>query len=239
MTSWDACDVTGSLAELAAVRRRLMDELKGQHCVGWLDLSSMTDLTTFGLLFDRPDGSVVPIPWFFLPKENLDKRGSKDRAYYRAWADAGFVTLTEGNKVDYRAVRGQINQARTDGYRFLEIAYDVWNAGKLETELSEEDGFVMVPIDQNIKQMNAPTKELLGLTLAGQVKHGGNPVLRYMADKLTVKVDPNERVQPMKNKSSGRIDGVVGIIMALSRLIRCGEEPDFAEGGALIIDIDP
>lgn len=225
MAEWDACDVTGDLVALVKRRDELLAEMKGEQGVGWLDLSSQTDLTTFGLAFNRPDGSVVVLPWFFLPKDNLAKRSHRDRAHYQSWADSGFVELTDGNKVDYRVVRVHINAMRDAGYKFREIAYDDWNAGKIETELGEEDGFVMVPITQNVKQMNAPTKELLGLTLSASLKHGGNPVLRYMADNMNVKVDGNERVLPMKNKSTGRIDGIVGIIMALSRLTRQDPPP--------------
>jgi len=219
MEAWDACDVTGTIAELARVRTRMLAELEGRQAVGWLDLSSRTDITTFGLLFEGPDGLVIPLPWFFLPEENLEARGERDRAHYRAWADHGFVELTPGNATDQRIVRERIVELR-ERYRFTEIAYDDWNAGKIEIELAEEDGFTMIPVAQGIKTMSTPTKELLALTLSGKIKHGGNPVLRYMADNLSVTGDRNERVQPNKSKSTGRIDGVVGIIMALDRVIR-------------------
>lgn len=218
MSEWDACGPTGSLATLAEARERAMTELAGQQAVGWLDLSSRTDITTFGLLFPRPDGVVVPLPWFFIPKENLDKRGERDRAHYRQWAEYGFIELTEGNVTDYRALRTRINALR-ETFVFREIAYDDWNAGKIEQELLE-DGFTMVPVKQSISSMNPGTKELLSLTMSGKLHHLGNPVLRYMADNLAVRMDQNERVQPMKNKSTGRIDGIVGIVMALDRIIR-------------------
>ena len=236
MDAWDKCGPTGDVRMLAQIRDKMLEDMKGQQAVGWLDLSSRIDLTTFGLLFKRPDGTYVPIPWFFIPKENLQKRSARDRAHYQDWADHGFLVLTDGDCVDQRVVREHINAVRAD-YIFREIAYDDFDAGKIAIELQDEDGFVMVPITQNIKQMNAPTKHLLTLTIGGRIAHGGNPVLRYMADNMNVKTDGNERVQPMKNKSTGRIDGIVGIIMALDRLIGA-DEPELAEGGALIIDID-
>lgn len=215
---WEACSVTGSLSDLKHAREEAMGRLKGQQAVGWMDLSSITDITTFGLLFPCDGGKYETLEWFFLPAENIDKRGERDRAEYRQWADHGFLELTEGTRIDYQRVRAVINEARTAGYKFREVAYDDWNAGNIEQDLMR-DGFEMVPIAQNLSTMNAPTKELLGLTLSGKIDHHGNPVMRFMAGNLSVKSDHNERVQPTKAKSRGRIDGIVGLIMALSRVM--------------------
>jgi phage terminase large subunit-like protein len=229
MEQWDACGPKVSVNDLSvaiAARQKLIEEVistKAQG-VGWMDLSSMTDITTFGLLFSLPDRRTIVIPFFFLPRENLAKRSERDRARYVQWAEAGLITLTDGSSTDYRAVRQCINKAREDGFKFREVAYDDWNAGKLEVELAEEDGFTMTPIPQNMSRMSSPTKHLLGLVLDKLIDHGGNPVLRWMADNMNVKVDQNERVQPVKNRSRGRIDGVVGIIMALERVMF--EEPE-------------
>ena len=55
-----------------------------------------------------------------------------------------------------------------------------------------------------------------------KLRHGGHPVLRWMADCLTVKQDINGNVRPVKPerlKSSKRIDGMVALIMAMGRAI--------------------
>lgn len=65
--------------------------------------------------------------------------------------------------------------------------------------------------------MTAPSKELLRLVLAKQIAHGGNPVLRWMADNVTAKSDPAGNVKPDKGKSTNKIDGIVAAIMALAR----------------------
>lgn len=48
---------------------------------------------------------------------------------------------------------------------------------------------------------------------------GGNPVLRWMFNNLTVKTDENENVRPVKDKSTGRIDGIVALVIALARAV--------------------
>ena len=64
------------------------------------------------------------------------------------------------------------------------------------------------------------TKELERLVLAGQVGHGGHPVLRWMVDNVTVVRDAAENIKPDKRKSRNKIDGVVATVMALDRAMR-------------------
>ena len=81
----------------------------------------------------------------------------------------------------------------------------------------------MVPFGQGYASMSSPTKELLNIVIAKQIRHGGNPVLRWMADSMTVKQDPAGNIKPVKpdrGKSGKRIDGIVALIMALDRLVR-------------------
>lgn len=53
--------------------------------------------------------------------------------------------------------------------------------------------------------------------LSKRLYHGGNPVLRWMADNVAVKQDPAGNFKPDKSKSTERIDGMVALIMALGR----------------------
>ena len=60
------------------------------------------------------------------------------------------------------------------------------------------------------------------LTLAGQLAHGGHPVLRWMMDNMFIRTDPAGNIKPDKEKSTEKIDGAVATIMALDRAIRNG-----------------
>jgi len=53
----------------------------------------------------------------------------------------------------------------------------------------------------------------------GEFHHGGNPVMRWMASNVTVKIDPAGNMKPDKSRSTEKIDGVVSAIMALGRAI--------------------
>ena len=85
-------------------------------------------------------------------------------------------------------------------------------------------GFTVVPFGQGFKDMSPPTKELMKLTLEKKIAHGGHPVMRWMADNIFIRTDPAGNIKADKEKSTEKIDGVIALIMALDRAIRCGND---------------
>lgn len=86
----------------------------------------------------------------------------------------------------------------------------------------EDMGFTMVPFGQGFKDMSPPSKELFKLLPEGNIIHGGNPVLQWMAGNVVMRRDPAGNSKPDKEKSVEKIDGIVASIMALNRCIRNG-----------------
>jgi len=60
-------------------------------------------------------------------------------------------------------------------------------------------------------------KQTEALVYAGKLHHGGNPVLRWMADNVQASIDPAGNMKPDKGRSRERIDGIVALIMAIGR----------------------
>jgi phage terminase large subunit-like protein len=85
--------------------------------------------------------------------------------------------------------------------------------------MAQNYGFKIVEVPQGARHMNEPTKQLLRLVKAKKLNHGGNPVLKWMADNMVVTTDANHNVRPNKEKSKQKIDGIVALIIALSRVI--------------------
>jgi phage terminase large subunit-like protein len=136
------------------------------------------------------------------------------------WAAQKLIHITPGNQVDYGFVRNTIKDL-SKVYDIREIGFDRWNATQIVQQLMD-DGLTMVPIGQGFQSMNAPTSELLAMVADGRLQHGGNPVLSWMADCMTVKQDPAGNVKPVKPdrmKSKKRIDGMVAVIDGLARFI--------------------
>ncbi|WP_209316216.1 terminase large subunit [Haematospirillum sp. 15-248] len=200
------------------------DVLAGRECYGGLDLSTTTDITAFVLVFPPvTDGERWKVlTRFWVPAENIERRVRSDRVPYDIWHDQGHIQATPGNVVDYRAVRDGITAA-ADMFDLREVAYDRYNSSQLVTELMD-DGLTMVPFGQGFISMATPTRELEKLVISGQLAHGGNPVLRWMASNVVVLEDPAGNMKPAKNKSAEKIDGIVALIMALGRATLPKEE---------------
>jgi phage terminase large subunit-like protein len=105
-------------------------------------------------------------------------------------------------------------------------------------ELGEELGEdVVFGMGQGFMSMGPAWRQFERLLLAKRLHHGGNPVLRWMADNVSLRLDPAGNAKPDKAKSQGKIDGIVALLMALDRALRQGEDPDsvYDERGLLVL----
>lgn len=228
MDRWDACPI----------RPVTLEDLRGRPCWGGLDLSTTTDVTALCLVSPWESGEGWDFWWrFWLPTAGLRERVRRDRVPYDRWMEDGFVVGTEGDVVDYDAVRacitGTVPHPSHAGRSLVEIldlrelAIDRWNAAQITTQLTE-DGVPVVPFGQGMVSMSAPTKEFERLIQGCRMNHGGNPVARWMASCTVIQSDSHDNVKPVKpdrRKSFKRIDGIVAAIMALGRATVAKDDP--------------
>lgn len=197
-----------------------MNSLLGRECYGGLDLSSTTDITAFVLVFPprNEEEKYIVLPFFWLPEDTLALRCRRDHVLYYVWERQGYIQTTEGNVLHYGFIEKFIEELGQK-YNIREIAFDRWNATQMVQNL-EGRGFTVVPFGQGYKDMSPPSKELYKLLMEGSINHGGNPVLRWMAQNVVMRQDPAGNIKPDKEKSTEKIDGIVATIMALDRCIR-------------------
>lgn len=189
-----------------------VEDLKDCDCWGGLDLSNVSDITAFILLFNENNRFQL-LPFFWIPEEKMLEKIRKENINYDHWVRQGFVKVTPGNITDYDFVKADILKIAAD-YNLKSTAYDRWNSSQTIIDLSNE-GLIFNPFGQGYGSMSAPTKQFEALVLSGQIEHFGNPVLRWMLSSTLVKIDPAGNIKPDKEKSTQKIDGIVASIMAL------------------------
>ena len=197
-----------------------LESLKGRDCYGGLDLSSSGDITAFVLMFP-PRTETEPyymLPFFWVPEDTIPLRVKRASVPYDVWVRQGYLMSTEGNVIHYGFIEKVIEQLG-ELYHIREIAFDRWGAVQMVQNL-EGAGFTVVPIGQGYRDMSPPTKAFYELLMKGEIIHGGNPVMRWMAGNVVVETDPAGNIKPTKAKSAEKIDGIVAAIMALDRCIR-------------------
>ncbi|MDP3853628.1 terminase large subunit [Phenylobacterium sp.] len=220
---WDAC--AGSKDGWL----KYPETLKGRPCFGGFDVSSTTDVTALIWVFPPTDDDAK---WrvlcrFWVPEDTLRDRVASDRVPYDQFKAVGALETTPGDYVDQNYIKRAIEDGLRD-FDVVDIGFDSWNARKLYTDLLRDnpqlDGRV-IEMRQGIQTLGEPSKHFERLVYAGLLDHGGNPVMRWMAQNVVVRFDENLNYMPAKKRSREKIDGIVAAVMAVGLACR-GEEAE-------------
>ena len=196
------------------LRKRMRETLKGKKCFGGLDLSSTTDLSAFVLVFPPQPGLElwVTLFWAWRPRATVEDMEKKDHVPYRDWARAGYLSLCEGELIDFDSIKATVLEAKRI-YKLQALGVDPYLSREITGYLRDR-GLNVIEIRQNMAEMSPPMKEIEKLLRSGQMVHEHNTCARWCFGNVRCAVDGNENIKPMKNKSTGRIDITVAWIIA-------------------------
>lgn len=190
-----------------------LEKIQYNECYAAVDLATKWDLTCFGMLFPpTPDrDKFIFIAKYYCPEEGASTRAKKDGVPYLDWSKSGHLHLTPGNVTDYNAVKKDIYEAMTN-YKINKIFYDPWQSTQFASELVAE-GVPMEEFRQTVVSFNEPIMELEALINKGQIQHGGDPILRWMAGNIALKMNYTGLIMFDKKNSQEKIDGMVVLAM--------------------------
>ena len=192
------------------------EDLIGRECFAGLDLSSTTDITAFVLVFPWDDGTGYDvITRSFIPKDTAKVRSKEDKVSYLDWAKSGYITLTEGNIIDYEDLYYHI-MGDVEKFAIKEISFDRWNSTSLITKLMQE-GVECVAVGQGFKTISPAVKAVESLVLTKKLNHDNNPILAWAISNVALETDAAENYKLSKEKAIERIDPAVALCMAVIR----------------------
>ena len=193
-----------------------LEQFRGSICLGAVDLSETTDLTCAKVLFMKPDDPVKYIhTMYFIPESKLEDSDDRNAgAKYKEWADAGLMTITEGNDIDLSKV--------ADWFYTLYKNYNIklWKCGydqKFAKEFINRMEFYgwtkqadeLVMVLQNAQTLSNAIK-LLEADLSHQiVNYNDNEVDKWCFKNACLKVNELRQCLIVKSEASKRIDGAV------------------------------
>lgn len=203
--------------------RKSLQELEGRRCIIGLDLASKIDIAGNILLFPPVDGDPF---WhvhgrYYLPEARVIEELDGNTSRYREFDALGLLTLTDGEVIDFEVIKEDLREF-AGRFDIEAVAYDPWQATQLAQEM-EAEGLPMVEIRQTVQNISEPMKELEALTLRRLLAHGDCPVLTWMASNVLAKLDVKDNIYPNKERPENKIDGIVALIMSLSRAIANAE----------------
>lgn len=211
-----------------AEREQWLRQLEGKRCYGGVDLSSTRDLTAFVLFFPAQPGldKAVWLPRIWRSGMNVEEAERRDGVPYRDWERAGFLSISEGNVIDYAEVEAAITEAKRL-YKLEAVGFDPYLSRTITQRL--ESIVTCVEIPQDMKNMSPAMKEIEGGMLRHEILHVHNTCYRWTFGNVRCAVDGNENMKPMKNKSPGRIDPPVATIISVAVwMIWRNKKPDLA-----------
>lgn len=210
MRAWDACgDPTLDI-----------EAFTGQPCWIGLDLASKTDIAALVLVFPHPEvaDAYVVFGKYYLPEDTVAAAGNSQ---YEGWMRTGRLTVTPGNVIDFGWIEADLLEMASR-FEVQAVAFDPFQATQLSTRMLAE-GLPMIEVRPTVLNFSEPMKTLEALVLQKKLTHDGDPVLTWMASNVVAHLDVKDNIYPRKERPENKIDGIVALIMALSRAIKPGE----------------
>jgi phage terminase large subunit-like protein len=220
---WQACRAAVS-----------MDQFAGRQCWIGVDLASKVDLAALVVVFrttppatvdadghvDQPKPVYTVFARHYLPEDTLQK---PENQHYRTWQIEGRLIVTDGAVTDFRVIEDDLTSI-CSRFQVREVAYDPFQATEFSTRMAA-DGVPMVEVRATVLALSEPMKECEALVKTGRLQHDGDPVLVWEASNVVAKRDQKDNVYPCKERPEQKIDGVVALLMALSRAMVAVDEP--------------
>lgn len=198
------------------------DGLLNAECYGGLDLASTEDLCSLALCFtDGDKRRVFQRSW--LPEAALQKRFKKGDKTLQQFVDSGHLVIVPGVVIDQKWIEKDIKLV-CERFDVRSIFFDRWNSSQLVTNMLENE-VPMVGFGQGFASISAPMKELMRLTLVGDIEHN-DPLLAWAISNVVEVKDPAGNIKTDKSKSSEKIDPAQAVIMAVAGAMRPDEPED-------------
>lgn len=210
-------------------RESELEKRKGQTCEIGLDIAAISDLNAIALLFDDPDGGHTVIPFFWMPaKPSGVRRSDIVSEKLDGWRKHGWIREIPGEVADYDIMTNDI-RGILKSYPPAEnkISFDMLFQGLHISNELQKDGFISESVRTGAWTSSPANNEMIRLTTSGMLRHGGNPVLRWMVSNV-MGIKKNGNLIFDKDQSVDKIDGVTATTMAIMRVMKRLAPPDFS-----------
>lgn len=189
-----------------------LEQFRGRSAYIGMDLASKVDLAALGIVLEVEPGKYVRFGKYYLPEARLLE---PENDHYRAWAADEWITVTDGEMIDFRRIREDV----LDLCRLLkveELGFDPHQATMLVTDLMDE-AVPVIELRASMANFSEPMKHLDAIIRAGDIRHNGDPVYTWMLSNVVTKANYKDEVYPRKERDESKIDGVVADLMAINR----------------------
>lgn len=212
----------GACGELWLTPDQRRRDLADRTAYFGLDLSARFDLTAWCLLFP---GEQADLMWrFWCPESAMPGLDAATNDAASAWMKAGWLTVTEGDVIDYDRVYEDIGRDAAE-FRLAAGDGDEWSSYPVIQEIAKRTSLkvdeTMAVYKSTFDRMSPGMTDLMAMVKELTVAHHGNPVARWCFDNVQVRRAPyNPDVirpdKPARLPGGKRIDAVPAAVMAIN-----------------------
>lgn len=195
-----------------------IEQFRGAFCLGAVDLSETTDMTSARILMMKPNDRTKYIyQHYFIPESKLTNADDKAAgAKYKEWAKAGLLTICEGNDIDLTLVADWFYSLyKQYGIKLYKCGYDV-RFSKEFIKRMDEYGFETEIVIQDKKTLSNAMKLCEADLKAQIINYNENDIDCWCLGNAAIDVDNTGNCQVVKivGQPSKRIDGAVTFVIA-------------------------
>ena len=201
------------------------EKIAHSYCVGGVDLSQTTDLTSACAVVEK-DNRLMVLSHFWMPEARLEKAIEEDGVPYRQMLQRGFLSLSGENYVDYHDIFNWFVEL-VERYEILPlwVGYDRYSAQYFVEDMKKY-GFHMDDVRQGTN-LTPVIRELDGLVKDGTMCFGDNSLLQAHILNSALKSDEEaQKCRLVKITPNARIDGMAALLDAI-----CVRQAHYAEIG--------
>lgn len=192
-----------------------LSDFANSYCVGGIDLSQTTDLTSCCVVIERK-GRLYVFSHFFMPANKIEEATATDGVPYEIYRQQGFLSLSGENYVDYKDCFAWFRSLVEEYQIFpLQVGYDRYSAQYLVEDMKQY-GFHMDDVFQGFN-LTPVIREFEGCIKDGAVDIGNNNLLKAHLLNTALKSDTDsQKVKPVKVGNRTRIDGTAALLDAFT-----------------------
>lgn len=197
-----------------------VEDLRGSIALGHVDLAETTDLCCAKALVLKGNIKYI-ITQYFLPQNKLevDNDDHNAGAKYKEWAQAGYITICEGNDIDLSIVADWFYKTLylDYGIKLYKCGYDQRFAKDWLRRMEEygwckgENGDVEM-ILQNAQTLNNAILLCEADFGSRYINYNENPVDKWCLKNACVKVNDLRQSLIVKTENAKKIDGAVTLV---------------------------
>ena len=194
--------------------------LRGKRTMCAVDLSVRDDFSAVTFLVYDPsrvlEGCTTVCPFhaithYFFPAGQLARHANRE--LYKRWVDEGYLTLCEGDCIDYQLI---VDTILSQSLNILKIGYDPYKALEFTNLLLATPGVGkanLEAIPQTNGSFNTSVDTFEATLSRNQITFEPNPITSYCFSNAVIDEDRLENRKPIKATPTEKIDGAITCLM--------------------------